>query len=406
MQIIFHIDLNAFFASAEVSVNPSLEGKPIAISRKEKRSIVTTASYEARKYGIHSAMPLYSAMEKCPHLIVIEPNFNLYRSLSQKFFNIIAEYSTSLEVASIDECYVDMTEYVKSYKGNIYEIALSIQERVYKSLKLQCSIGIAMNKFLAKMASDLKKPMGITIITNNNFKEIIWPLAIEDMYGIGKKTAPKLRKLNINTIGDLAKRENYYLIKPIFGKNTFVYYQRANGKDYSKINTHNNSLKSIGNSTTFQENSNDLDFIKNKFRELSKEVSSRAQKRNVISNSISITLKYSIEKSITRQTIYDFYFNDFETIYSIALLLFEKNYSGEMLRLVGVSLNNVIEKKNFNEQLSLFQKEQNHTNELSELDQILNDLNKSLGKKVNGLKKVSDLLDEKHIQNKYLNNNE
>lgn len=404
MQIIFHIDLNAFFASAEVSNNPTLEGKPIAISRNEKRSIVTTASYEARKYGIHSAMPLYLAKEKCPDLIVIEPNFKLYKTLSQKFFNIISQYSHLLEVASIDECYVDMTNYVKHSNQTLEEIALSIQNDVYSNLKLQCSIGISMNKFLAKMASDLKKPMGITIITNQNFKEIIWPLPIDDMYGIGKKTAPKLKEIGILTIGDLAKRENYDLIKPIFGKNTFLYYQRANGKDYSKINLDHNALKSIGNSTTFKENSNDVEFIKNKFYELSKEVSSRAKKRNVISNSISITLKYSREKTITRQTIYDTYFNDFERIYSLALLLFEKNYNGESLRLVGVSLNNVIEKKDFNEQLSLFN---NNTSKESnnELEQLI----KKINNESNGiykLKKVSDLLDENNIQTKYLKNNE
>lgn len=404
MQIIFHIDLNAFFASAEVSNNPKLEGKPIVISRNEKRSIVTTASYEARKYGIHSAMPLYIAKEKCPNLIVVEPNYSLYKTLSEKFFNIISKYSTFMEVASIDECYVDMTEYVKKNKESLEVIAAKIQNDVYTSLKLQCSIGISMNKFLAKMASDLKKPMGITILTNNNFKDILWPLAIDDMYGIGKKTAPKLKELGILTIGDLAKRENYDLIKPVFGKNAFIYYQRANGKDYSKINLDHNSLKSIGNSTTFKENSNDIEYIKGKFNELSKEVSNRAKKRNVVSNSISITLKYSREKTITRQTIYDTYFNDFETIYSLALLLFEKNYSGESLRLVGVSLNNVIEKKSLNEQLSLFTEEK-----LEDKKDILDMLIKEINIKADGqykLKRVSDLLNENSIQNKYLENNE
>ena len=404
MQIIFHIDLNAFFASAEVSKNPELQNKPIAISRNEKRSIVTTASYEARKYGVHSAMPLYIAKEKCPSLIVIEPHFELYKTLSQQFFQIIAKYSIQLEVASIDECYVDMTKYVQNSKFSLEEIARNIQNEVYDTLRLQCSIGIAPNKFLAKMASDLKKPMGITIITKNNFKRIIWDLPIDDMFGIGKKTAPKLKELGIFTIGDLAKRENYDLIKPIFGKNALIYYQKANGNDYSKINTNHNQLKSIGNSTTFQEDSNDIDFLKSKFKELSKEVSDRAIRRNMVSNSISITMKFSREKSITRQTIYDYYFNDFETIYSMSLLLFEKNYHGEPLRLVGVSLNNVIEKNKINEQLSLFTNHEDNLKNENEIDTLLNILNKESKGKFS-LTKTSSLLND-DIQNKYLKNNE
>jgi Nucleotidyltransferase/DNA polymerase involved in DNA repair len=403
MQIIFHIDLNAFFASAEVSRNPLLEGKPIVISRDSRRSIVTTASYEARKYGIHSAMPLFLAKQKCPDLVIVEPHFSLYKNLSQSFFEIVGQYSSQLEVASIDECYVDMTSYITHHHMIPREVAVHIQEEVYQQLHLKCSIGIAPNKFLAKMASDMKKPMGITIITNSNYKEILWTLSIDEMFGIGKKTAPKLKELGILTIGDLAKRENYDLIRPIFGKNTFIYYQRANGKDYSKINYSHNQLKSIGNSTTFEEDSNDIDFLKNKFKELSSEVSKRAIKRNMMSNSVSITLKFTREKSITRQTIHDFYFNDFETIYSLALLLFEKNYNDENLRLVGVSLNNVIEKKQLNEQLSLFHKTE-EKREDTEIDKILKNLNE-LAKGEFKLKKASSLYEEQ-IQNKYLKNNE
>lgn len=403
MQIIFHIDLNAFFASAEIANDPTLENKPIAISRNEKRSIVTTASYEARKYGIHSAMPLYLAKEKCPSLIVIEPHFSLYKTLSRQFFEIIGQYSTQLEVASIDECYVDMTDYIRKENISPKLLALKMQQHVYEDLHLKCSIGIAPNKFLAKMGSDLKKPMGITMITTQNFKEMIWDLPIDDMFGIGKKTAPKLKELGIYTIGDLAKRKNYDIVKPIFGKNAFIYYQKANGKDYSKINTNHNQLKSIGNSTTFQEDSSDIDFLKSKFKELSKEVSDRAKRRNMVSNSISITLKFSREKSISRQTVYDYYFNDFETIYSMALLLFEKNYHGEPLRLVGVGLNNVIEKNKINEQLSLFNDINARSNE-DEIDKILKRIEyESQGKY--SLKKASALLNN-NIQNKYLENDE
>ena len=405
MQIIFHIDLNAFFASAEISINPSLKGKPVVICRESRRSIITTASYEARAYGIHSAMPLFKAKELCSHLIVVHPHFALYKTLSQQFFNIVATFSKKLEVASIDECYVDMTDYIKQHSFSPIEIATLIQKTVNEQLHLQCSIGIAPNKFLAKMASDMKKPMGITMRTNKNYKDIIWPLPIESMFGIGKKTAPKLHQLGIETIGDLAKRENYEKTRSIFGKNALLFYQKANGKDFSKINYTKNELKSVGNSTTFERDSNDEEFIKSMFRQLSNEVSLRAQKRQLVSNSISITLKYTREKSRTKQMILDHYTNDFETIYASALLLFENIYQGEMLRLVGVSLNNVIHQNELNEQISLFDPKQELTkNQVNSTDQIIHQLNETLP----GIKvmKASSLIKEETIQKKYLKNNE
>lgn len=405
MQIIFHIDLNAFFASAEVSVCPELEGKPVVICRESRRSIITTASYEARKYGIHSAMPLFKARELCDHLIVIEPHFQLYKTLSQSFFQIISQFSNLLEVASIDECYVDMTQYIQKYHKEPYRVAKEIQEVVYHQLSLKCSIGIAPNKFLAKMASDMKKPMGITIITNQNYKEIIWPLPIKDMIGVGKKTQPKLLELGICTIGDLAQYNNYEKIRPIFGKNALVYYQRANGKDYSKINYSHNELKSVGNSTTFERDSHDEIFIKQKFQKLSREVSMRAKKRNLVSNSISITLKYTREKSKTKQTIIDTYTNDYEQIYATALWLFESIYHGEMLRLVGVSLNNVIHKKDINEQMSLFNQNKKKTVQIeNQTETLITHLNQEMNDHV--FMKASSLIENKDIQTKYLKNNE
>ena len=406
MQIIFHIDLNAFFASAEISQNPQLKGKAIVICRESRRSIVTTASYEARKFGIHSAMPLFKAKELCPHIIVVEPHLKLYKTLSQAFFKVISEFSKQLEVASIDECYVDMTEYIQTSGESPIEVAKKIQDQVYKTLSLQCSIGVAPNKFLAKMASDMKKPMGVTVITNRNYKSKLWNLPISDMYGVGKKTVPKLNAIGINTIGDLAKYENYGKIKPIFGKNALIYYQRANGKDFSKINYSRNELKSIGNSTTFENDSRDEEFIKSVFRDLSLEVSQRSQKRNMISNSISVTLKYTREKSKTRQMIIDTYTNEYDTIYATAILLFEQVYTGEMLRLVGVSLNNVIHQEDLNEQISLFNYQ--NTKQKDDKDNKVDDIIKNLNKTISGqFKKASDLLDnDNDIQKKYLENNE
>lgn len=187
MQIIFHIDLNAFYASAEVSVDPTLEGKPLVISGNSRRAIVSTASYEARKYGIHSAMPLFQAKQLCKNLVIKPVNFTLYRNLSQSFFEIIRSYSSILEVASIDECYVDFSDYFSKHPSNPVLLAKQIQNEVYEQLKLKCSIGISPNKFMAKMASDMKKPMGITVLNRHNYKELMWLLIFQICLGLVKK---------------------------------------------------------------------------------------------------------------------------------------------------------------------------------------------------------------------------
>lgn len=358
MQIIFHIDLNAFYASAEASVDPSLIGKPVVISGMNRRSIVSTASYEARKYGIHSAMPLFQAKQLCKNLIIKPVNFDLYRRLSNDFFTIIRTYSSIIEIASIDECYVDMTDYIRINQCQPYDLALKIQNHVYQSLKLKCSIGIAPNKFLAKMASDMKKPMGITILTKYNLKELMWPLDISDMYGVGKKTVPKLKKVGINTIGDIAQYKNYNKLRTVAGKYALILYRKANGIDNQKVHVNRDDLKSVGHSTTLQYDSNDTDQLYEILNHLAKRVSLRAKKNNLVSNSVSITIKYSRFDAVSRQTILQDYINDYESIISTAKYLFDSNYNGQPVRLLGISLNNTININDQIVQISLFDHQQ------------------------------------------------
>lgn len=397
MQIIFHIDLNAFYASAEISIDPTLSGKPLVISGNNRRSIVSTASYEARAFGIHSAMPLFKAKELCKELVIKPVNFDLYRKLSNEFFELIASYSHILEVASIDECYVDFTEYISKQRIHPYHLAKEIQNKVYHDLKLKCSIGIAPNKFLAKMASDMKKPMGITILNKKNYKELLWPLDVSEMFGIGKKTFPKLKDVGILTIGDIANYDNYNKLRTIIGKNALILYRKANGIDNSKINVEKNELKSVGNSTTLQYDTDDLDTLYDILKRLSNRVSYRAKKRELVSNTISITIKYSRFESISRQTIIDQYINDYETILSNAKFLFDNNYDGRPVRLLGVSLNNTINihKKMF--QMSLFETTKKN-NSVSQTQKIISEINK---KSNIHLKTAADLLDN-NVQKKYI----
>lgn len=404
MQIVFHIDLNAFFASAEASQNPELLGKPLVISGYSKRSIVTTASYEARKFGIHSAMPLFQALKLCKNLIVKPGNYELYHHLSSQFFDLLATYSDQLEIASIDECYLDVTELISKKKIAPIDLAKKIQIEVQEKLNLQCSIGIAPNKFLAKMASDMKKPMGITVLTKSNLKEILWPLPISDMNGIGKRTQPKLIEVGICTIGDIAKYENYSKLRYIFGKNAIILYRKANGIDNSKINISHNELKSVGNSRTLDKDTNNEYELIETLEKLSKLVSNRAIKRNLISNCISITIKFTRFESITRQTILSKYINDYETILSTAKMLFDNNYDGKLVRLLGVSLNNTINQQNHKEQLSLFEETKAPINKDDKINDLINDINSKL--KTKGVVRASSLSNKKSVQNKYLKKDE
>ena len=396
MQIIFHIDLNAFYASAEISRNPNLEGKPLVISGKSKRSIITTASYEARKFGIHSAMPLFQAYKKCKNLIVLPADFDLYHRLSNEFFSILSSYSEILEVASIDECYVDVTKVIQDKNYHPVELARRIQNDVYEQLNLKCSIGISPNKFLAKMASDMKKPMGITILTRSNLKELMWPLDIKNMFGIGKKTQPRLREVGIMTIGDIANYNNYNKLRQIIGKNALLLYRRANGIDNRVVDTKQNELKSVGNSITLPHDTLDEIILLDTLKQLARQVSMRAAKRNLISNSISITIKYTRFESVNRQTTINSYINDYEYILSTAKMLFDAHYDGRPVRLLGISLNNTINKKNYKEQLNIF----NSTNDIEkdkDIQTIIENINNKFEKTI--VTKASDI-SKKNIQKK------
>lgn len=374
MQVIYHIDMNAFFASCEVNEHPEYQNKPLIVAHRSRRGIVTTASYEARRYGIHSAMPTYLAIQKCPNIIIVEPHFELYRRVSAAFFKIVASYSDKIEIASIDECYVDVTQAIEMH-GGILELAKKMQTQIYDTLKIPCSIGIAPNKFLAKMASDMRKPLGITILTRSNIKDKLWPLPIDQMYGIGKKTAPKLKEVGILTIKDLADSKNYAKARNILGSLTLIYYQHANGFDFSKVDADNHDLKSIGHSTTFQTDLSDDKEIKDVLKNLTRQVAQRAQKHHLVGNQISVTLKYTRFESTVRSMPIGEYSHEYEVLIGYVLILFERYYDGRPLRLVGVSLHNTINERTKMKQLSLFDYQKEKPVVKNPTDELLKRLN-------------------------------
>ena len=350
-KIILHIDLNTFFVRCEELVNPTLIGKPVIIGHSGRGGIVSTCSYEARKYGVHSGQPTFKALELCPNAIVIRGHYELYSRKSKEFFNFVKQYSPIIEKASIDECYVDMTKQLSTVK-DVVKYLEDFQNKLLQTVGLKCSIGVAPTKFLAKMASDMKKPMGITIIRRKDVRKMLDPLPISSFYGIGKKTAPRLEAIGIKTIGDLAKLVNQdnIEVKNAFGKFYYVIKDWINGYGSDEVDVEPWDPKSVGHSTTFIRDSSDFEEIKGYLRDLSKEVSDEAKQKDKIGSNVQLVLKTSDFKVINRSVKLAKPTNDFETIFNEASILLEKNLNGQEIRLCGVTLQNLIYASDYVEQ--------------------------------------------------------
>lgn len=374
-KVILHIDLNAFFAACEVLRNPTLKGKPLIVGGANRRGIVSTASYEARKYGIHSAMPTYKALRLCPNLIIKEPDFKLYHHYSSLFFNYLKDHvSPLLEVASIDECYIDATERLKNNRNPIGFIK-ELQQALLQEIGLGCSIGVAPTKFLAKMASNYKKPLGITIYRRRELANTLWKLPINEMYGIGKATAPRLLALDIKTIGDLATTEDPE-VKKLLGKSFFTFKEWANGRGSDEVIAEEEDPKSIGHSSTFMFDTENYEEISALFKEMSNSVSERAKREGKVGLTIQIVMRYYNFENVNRSVTLNKPTNNAITIFYEAMKLFDKNYKDEPLRLVGVTLQNLSDEGSLVEQLSLF----DDFNEKSKTEVIIELLNEEYDK--------------------------
>lgn len=373
--VYFHIDLNAFFANAEVLLDPSLKGKPLVVSGHSRRSVVSTASYEARAFGIHSAMPLSEARNRCKDLIVVEGHYSFYGELSNQFMKLISSYSDSIEQASIDECYVDMTEKIKEYERPL-DLATEIQRRVLNEIGIPCSIGVAPNMFLAKMASDMKKPMGITVLRIRDVEEKMWPLPIGDMRGIGIRTVQLLEDLGIYTIKDLALYKNLEDLKPIFGKNLDEIMEKTRGIDHRAILKSYDS-KSMGISETFLDDIIEYDELRGILRVLSKKLSKRLKNEKKKGKHVSIRICYYDFRNVDRSITIPEAIWKADDIFVQAISLFDENWDeGEAVRLLGISVSQFTEGDD--DEFTLFNQEEYLK---TETNSILEDLNKQLGKK-------------------------
>lgn len=338
-KIIFHIDLNCFFASCEIAENDNYKNKPLAVAPSDplRRGIILSPSYEARNYGIKTTMIVKDALLLCKDLIVVPPQMELYKEYSRKFFDYLFTVTPNIEIASIDEGYLDVTDVCR----DVHPLALAerIQKDVLEKCKLPCSIGIGPNKFLAKMASDYKKPLGITVFRKREIDKNLWLLPIEKMHGVGKKTAPKLRAIGIATIGDLANFRDMELLKETLGPayaESLVYH--ANGGGSTEIDANNFSeSQSVSNAHTFANVVYDGALLKKTLKVIANTVSYRLQKANQKAQTIGIILRYADMKQINRSRGLAEPTNEASVIYEVAEEIFTDYFNtGDRIRLIGI----------------------------------------------------------------------
>ena len=377
VKVIVHIDLNAFFVRAEEIKNPELIGKAVAIGHNGRAGIVSTCSYKAREFGVRSGMPMNQAVKLCPHLLIIPGDYRFYAAMSYEFKSFVKRYTKIVEEASVDEVYADFTNALKGVK-DVEQYFIDFQNLLYETTGLKCSIGVAPTKFLAKMGSDYKKPMGITIIRRKDISKILYPLDISDMFGVGKKTAPRLKSIGIKTIGDLKKKldEEDPTTINIIGKFAYELKEWLNGYGDDKVITQFDDPKSIGNSTTLKEDTSNFEIIKSTFDWLTQEVSYRAKKDNLLGTTIQIMAKDTSYKAHNKSITFDTPTNNQKDILNIALKLYEKNYLNMVVRAVGVTLQNLVSQKDLAIQMTFFDYEKHEDENRTRL--IINDINRKL----------------------------
>lgn len=386
--MILHMDMDAFFASVEQRDSPALKNKPVIISGHSKRSVVSTASYEARKFGIHSAMPVFMAQRLCRDLIIIPGNMEKYKSESGKIMKILAKFSPFVEQASIDEAYMDLTGLNRLF-GSPENIATTIKKNIEEQLALTCSIGIAPVKFLAKIASDMNKPDGLTIISEDQMTSFITCLPIGKISGIGKQAAKQMEALQIKTLGDI-RQYPLSVLNAKFGKAGSRILELSNGIDHSTVNPER-IRKSISSETTLEDNIIDFEDIKRILLDRSQIVGTLLRKKGLVCKNISIKIKLSDFSQITRSRKLETPVSSSSAIFNEALALFKKIHLTKKIRLAGVGVS-ALQDKNMPSQMLLLPIENASKNQWESVDTAVDCISEKFGPHI--IKKAS--LNSKH----------
>ena len=349
---IIHLDMDAFYPAVEVLDNPDLRGKPVIVGGSRERGVVSSASYEARKYGVHSAQPMATAMRLCPQGIVLPPRMARYQEISRQVFEIFHFFTPLVEPLSIDEAFLDVTGSKRLF-GHPVEIAKKIKQMVVEKIGLTISAGVAPSKFVAKIASDMDKPDGLTVVPPDRVREFLDPLSIDKMWGVGKETQKALQRLRVLTFKDLRKKPVSDLERT-FGKHGLKMHQLAMGIDEREVVT-GHDAKSIGHEQTFAEDIMAKDTAKKEILSLANQVAHRMRRHKVHGKTITLKVKYHDFVLITRSMTLTKSTDDGPEIYRTACGLMEKTLIGKRpVRLLGVSVSH-LEHLNKEKQLSLFQ---------------------------------------------------
>lgn len=350
---IIHIDMDAFYASVEQRDNPELKGKPVIIGGSvESRGVVSTASYEARKYGVHSAMPMAEAHRLCPDGVYLPVDMQKYRLVSHQIMDIFHRFTPEVEAISLDEAFLDVTASQKLF-GTAEEIGREIKRLIKTELNLTASVGLSYNKFLAKLASDMDKPDGFYQIGPEELESKVWPLPVRRMMGVGGKTAQLLEGMGVRTIGQLAKM-NMGLLEHILGKQGIMMYEVANGVDNRMVEPVRES-KSVGRETTFPKDISERYVLETILFTLADDVCHTLRTTNLKGRTVAIKIRYPDFRSITRAQTMDGYTSSFEPVFEAVKQLMEHNYKdGTPVRLIGVTVSGLKKDDEIIEQQDLF----------------------------------------------------
>ena len=338
---IIHLDMDAFYPSVEVLDNPELRGKPVIVGGSRERGVVSSASYEARKFGVHSAQPMATAMRLCPNGIVLPTRMARYAEVSKQVFEIFHIFTPMVEPLSIDEAFLDVTGSIRLF-GTPIEIAKKIKQKVVEKTGLTISAGVAPSKFIAKVASDMEKPDGLTVVEKDKVRDFLDPLPIKKMWGAGKVTQRALARLSIHTFKDL-RIASVELLEKEFGKHGIHMHQLALGIDPRDV-TPLHDIKSIGHEDTYSRDILDLKPAKRELLSLANRVARRMRRKDLEGKTITLKVKYSDFKQVTRSVTLHHYTNDNAEIYLNVCNLLEKTAVGKRaVRLLGISLSNLSE---------------------------------------------------------------
>jgi len=340
-RIVFHMDMDAFFSAVEEISNPSLAGKPVIVCGDPfGRSVVATASYEARKHGLKSGMPVGMARKLCPQGIFVVGNPQKYVYTSIKILQILKEFTPMVEPFSVDEAFL---EFEGLTLDGATEIARAIKLRIKQAFNLTCSIGIGLNKYVAKMGSGLEKPDGLTVIRPEQFLSVFGEKEVRELWGVGEKTSAKLKSLGIAKIKELAIFPEKTLTK-VFGVYGTYLKMAANGLDESPLIPYYEGIepKSIGHEYTLASDTSDRRYLLSTLLRLSEQVGRRMRKEGYLASTITVKIRYGDFKTLTRQKKLDTNFERDDIIYAVARNLFELNWSKEKIRLLGVSASGLV----------------------------------------------------------------